>query len=262
MGGLWATRGVAGIKSYPTVDGRFSFVINLFDLIRNEPTAVIVGDEVTRFRTAAITALVASKAARPEARTVCLIGAGFQGRSIAQALTETFDLERILVVDPGLDSQRFNALRAELSVPVQQSDAETAVRAADIVVTATRSKSPVFSGEWLRPGAFVAAIGTSLPNGREIDDITLRRAGRVLVEWKQQSLSEAGEVVMGLASGALDAGKVFDLAELYRAETPWRDTASEIVVFKSVGTGLADVATSWLALQRLNARKHAGQTQP
>ena len=83
-----------------------------------------------------------------------------------------------------------------------------------------------------------------------VNSTTPAAASRVLVEWKPQSLVEAGEVVLGLSSGALDRGRIADLADLYAGRTAWRGTDDEIVVFKSVGIGLADVACGWLALQR------------
>lgn len=251
MGAIWQARGVAGIKAYPTVTGKFSFLINLFDLVKNAPLAVLEANEITRFRTAALTALVASHAAIRSSRKLALIGAGVQGQAIAKAVSEVFKLDQICIVDPVLRQIAAGPLASQYGVPVQICSAEEAVREADIIVTASRSKSPVFDGSWLKPGAFVSAVGTSLPNGRELDDATMQMAARVLVEWKPQSLVEAGEIVLSKAQGSLAERKILDLPELYRQEAAWRADDQEIVVFKSVGVGLADVATAWLTVQRV-----------
>lgn len=95
-------------------------------------------------------------------------------------------------------------------------------------------------------------MGTSLPTGTELDDTTPSRASRVIVEWKPQSLVEAGEVVIGQRNGALDAGRVVDLVEL--GDGPWRTSADDIVVFKTVGVGLTDLAAASLAWSAWNAR--------
>ncbi|HTH09078.1 MAG TPA: ornithine cyclodeaminase family protein, partial [Acidovorax sp.] len=87
MGAVWAERGVAGVKVYPTVRGQFSFSILLFDLATNQPLAVLDGNEITRLRTAAITALVASKAGPLRPRKLAVFGAGLQGRAQAEALS-------------------------------------------------------------------------------------------------------------------------------------------------------------------------------
>jgi ornithine cyclodeaminase len=122
---------------------------------------------------------------------------------------------------------------------------------ADVVVTVTRSKSPLFDGSLLKPGTFVAAVGTSLPTGRELDDATLARAARIVVEWKPQSLQEAGEVVLGKAAGVVHDARVVDMQEIYAGQAHWREAADEIVVFKTVGVGLTDLAAAALVWQQL-----------
>jgi ornithine cyclodeaminase len=107
----------------------------------------------------------------------------------------------------------------------------------------------VFDGRWLADDAFVAAIGTSTPAGRELDDETLARAARVVVEWRPQCIAEAGELVRW--ERGRDLGKVVDLAQLFAGEAPWRPGAAGPTVFKSVGVGLADVAAASAALALL-----------
>lgn len=249
MGGIWATRHVAGIKVYPTVAGQFSFAVILFDLASNTPVAVLDGNELTRFRTASITRLVASRAAAPAPRKFALFGAGLQGRSQAQALCQVFEFDEICVVDSKAEPAWCDKLQSMSGARVQLTTAERAVRDADIVVTATRSAEPVFDGEWLAPGAFVAAIGTSSPKGRELDDRTMTRAERIIVEWKQQSLVEAGEIVLWSQRHLTE--KYVDLPELFGGQRPWQLDKPGITVFKSVGVGLADVATAQLVLSRV-----------
>lgn len=247
MGGIWLARQVAGLKSYPTADGQFDFAVTLFDLQARGQALTLDGAALTRLRTGAMVALAASRAAVPRSAKLALVGGGLQGTGIAQGLARVLPLVEVAVVDPAWGEADAAAFANKLRLPVRAVPAREAVEGADIVVTATRSKTPVFDGAWLKPGAFVAAIGTSLPNGRELDDVTLARAGRVLVEWKPQSLVEAGEVVLGMRAGALHQDSIFDLPGLYGGGARWRHDASEIVVFKSVGIGLADVAAAWLA---------------
>ena len=245
MGAVWKARDVAGVKVYPTVAGRFCFAVLLFDLVANAPLAFLDGDELTRLRTAAMTAMVATRAARPHSRKLALFGAGLQGRSQALALAEIFAFDEIHVVDPAADPGWCERLQATSRARVGVSTPEQAVRGADIVVTATRSGEPVFDGAWLSPGAFVAAMGTSTAKGRELDDATMVRARRVILEWMPQSSEEAGEVVLWQAQRDLD--KLVDLPQLFGGERPWQGDANDITVFKSVGVCLADVAAATLA---------------
>ena len=252
MGAVWAGRGVAGVKVYPTVRGQFSFSILLFDLVTHQPLAVLDGNEITRLRTAAITTLVASKAGPLRPRKLAVFGAGLQGRAQAEALSGWFDFEEIALVDPVGDAAWARRLADQAGCRVAFTAPEAAVRGADIVVTATRSATPVFDGAWLEPGAFVAAMGTSAPMGRELDDTTMGRAGRIILEWMPQSLAEAGEVV--LWQGRTASAPLVDLPQLYAGGAPWRPEANGITVFKSVGIGLADVAVAQLAVSRILQR--------
>lgn len=254
MGAVWSAKGVAGVKAYPTVAGSFSFLIALFDVAANQPLATFDGAELTRLRTAAITALVASKAAAPRPRKMALFGAGVQGRGQLEALLQVFQFEEIAVVDPAASPSWCAAISTRAGCPVQLCSAKDAVSDADIVVTATRSAEPVFDGTWLKRGAFVSAIGTSTAKGRELDNHTMDRANRVIVEWLPQSLVEAGELVLW---DSASKDKITELSQHYRGELPWRQAPDDIVVFKSVGVGLADVACAYAAFSRASQRPGA-----
>lgn len=247
MGAVWGARKVAGLKVYPTVQGQFSFLITLFDLETNQPLAVLDGAEITKFRTAGITALLANQAARKGSSRLALVGAGFQGRAQVRALCHFFRFEDIAVVDPVVDASWCEQMAQHSGAHVHVCSAEEAVRGADIVVTATRSATPVFDGEWLQAGAFVSAIGTSTPKVRELDDFTLSRAHRIIVEWAPQSLNEAGELVLWKPASEAERSKVVDIPTLCAGTQPWRATEDDIIVAKSVGVGLSDVACAYLA---------------
>ena len=249
MGALWPRRRLAAVKSYPTVDGQFGFALVVFDLATNRPVAVIEGSELTRLRTASMTAMVAARMARPDSRVLALFGCGQQGRAQAEALLERFALEELRVVDPTPDVDWCDRTQARSGARVRLVGAEAALRGANLVVTATRSSEPVFDGRWLADDAFVAAIGTSTPAGRELDDETLVRASRIVVEWRPQCVAEAGELVRWERGRDLD--KVVDLAQLFAGEAPWQPVAAGPTVFKSVGVGLADVAAASAALALL-----------
>ncbi len=255
MGAIWNARKIAGLKVYPTVQGQFSFLITLFDLDSNLPVAVLDGAEITKFRTAGMTAMVARQAALKHSKKLALLGAGFQGRAQAQALSAFFQFDEIAVVDPVVDMAWCAQLSQQTGAQVRVCKAEDAVRDADIVVTATRASEPVFDGHWLKPGAFVSAIGTSTPKGRELDDITLTRASRVIVEWAPQSLTEAGELVLWNAP-AVQRNTVVDIPWLCAQAQPWRDQDEDIIVAKFVGVGLSDVACAYLATTRSVQASH------
>jgi ornithine cyclodeaminase len=249
MGGLWSAKNVAATKSYPTVNGQFSFLINLFDTAANMPLAVMAAQEITRFRTASQTAMVAARVCAKQVRKVALFGAGLQGRAQVEALSQRLSYDELAIVDPGTSAAPVLSLACDASI--HMATAEQAVRDADVVITATRSQQAVFDGAWLKDGALVAAIGISSAGGRELDNRTMDRAERVIVEWMPQSMQEAGDVIAWLKDSPNQQGKIIDLPQLYAQNWP---QANGVQVFKSVGTGLADTACAWLAWQRLSAK--------
>ena len=98
----------------------------------------------------------------------------------------------------------------------------------------------------------IAAVGSSLPTSRELDDAALVRASRIAVEWRTQSLREAGELVLA-APGTIDPDKIVELGELVAGTAPGRTADDEITLYKSVGVGLEDVAIAGLAYRRIAA---------
>ena len=204
MGALWESRDVAGYKTYTSLAGQFNFLVNMFDLATGTHH-VMPAAEVTRCRTAAMTTWVAREIVNPGAKKLALFGLGVQGQAHLQALQDILNFQEIAVVDTSDVSEKCRGLAKQHGIFIHQSTPGEAVTDADLVVTITRSRQPVFDGAWLKPSASasVCAVGTSLPGGSEIDASTRSRSQQVIVEWKPQSLVEAGEIVMGLTDKSL-----------------------------------------------------------
>ena len=246
LGALVPGQGVAGAKVYTTIAGAFSFAIVLFSTTTGALLATIEANAITRLRTAATSVVAARHLARPDSRTLAVFGAGVQGRAHAVQFAGAFQLREILLCSQRRDPALAAEIEAAAGVPTRLADAEEAIAAADIAVTASRSKSPLFAGDAIRPGTYIAAVGSSLPGTRELDDRALERMARIAVEFRVQSLKEAGDLVMA-APGIVPAGKIVELGDLVAGKTPGRSNPEEITLFKSVGVGLEDIAVAGLA---------------
>jgi len=256
LGAVIPDQQVAGAKVYTTIAGQFSFVILLFSTVDGRPLASFDAGAITRLRTAACTVLAARRLARPDAQTLALFGAGTQGVQHALQLSAALPLTRILICDPYADAAAAERLAAQCGLPVSFAQAEEAAAAADIIVTASRSTTPLFPGAIVNPGTFIAAIGSSLPHTRELDDVALSRAAAVVVEWRPQSLREAGDLVLA-DKAVLPDDKIVELADVLLDTRPVRKHADDIVIYKSVGVGLEDVALAGIAYQRVTAAQAA-----
>lgn len=145
---------------------RYVGLVMLFDAGDGTPLAVMPDGYVQRLRVGATSAIGAKYLARDDAATLGLLGAGWQADGQVAAMTEVFDLESISVYSPTPDSRESFAEAAQLEyrVPVDAVDVPDRAFEADIVHTATNSRSPVFSVDQLRPGHHLGAI-----NDLEID---------------------------------------------------------------------------------------------
>ena len=114
--------------------------------------------------------------------------------------------------------------------------AENAVRGADVVVTATNSKTPVLKGSWLKPGSHVNAIGACRPDWRELDDDAMSNV--VFVDSHEGAMKESGDLI-------LSGTKIYaELGEALADKVPRR--ATETTIFKSLGMAVEDIGAAML----------------
>lgn len=239
---------VLGTKVYSARNGKYHFLVSLFSADTGAALATLEANEFTRLRTAAASAVACDLLARQDARTLAVFGAGIQGRAHAEALARVRRFERVLVCARSGADALARDIQAQTGIAARAVDAATAAAEADVIATATRSATPLFDGGLVRRGAFVAAVGSSTQAARELDDALLTRAAHVVVEWRTAAEQEAGDLVQA-APGVVTPERLVELGELLVAPRP--RAPQDIVVYKSVGIGLEDVALARLVAHRL-----------
>jgi len=250
MGAALPAAGVVGAKVYATVAGQFNFVIVLFSSLTGEALATIEANEITKYRTAAASAVALQRLAARDAATLAIFGTGVQARAHAEAFLLAHPFERVLVAGRAAAPEFANWVQTEFGVAATAVDAATAASGGDVICTATRAAEPLFDGALVRPGAFVAAVGSSKPAARELDDTLLARADLIVVEWLPAALGEAGEFVRA-APGTIDPARVTELGKLLVKGTAFDRRPHDVIVYKSVGIGLEDVALANLVFERV-----------
>lgn len=249
LGAVLPEQGVVGAKVYTTIAGQFKFVILLFSALDGRPLATLDAGAITRLRTAATSVVAAQFLANRDARRLALFGAGQQGIEHAIQFCAAFPIEEISLFDPYVGNDIPEQLERQCGVSVTHRAPNEAASLADIVVTASRSTVPLFQGCSVKPGSFIAAIGSSLPHTRELDDDVLRRAALVVVDWRQQALQETGDLVLANPE-CLPNEKVVDLSQVVLGERA-RRSVEDVVIYKSVGIGLQDVALAGFAYSQI-----------
>jgi alanine dehydrogenase len=232
-------RRLACVKTYAVTADGASFVVVLFD--GGETRAVIEADMLGRLRTGAASAVAAKYLARPDARTLGVIGCGRQARTQVACMREVLpDLERVVAYCR--NAEHLAAFCREVGAEPGESHRDPAAQ--DVVVTITTSRDPVLRGEWLQPGALVCAAGANIPQARELDNAVLERAAFVCCDSLEDAKLESGDLIEPVGQGVLDWLEVHELQEVIAVEVPGRQSDEDIVVVKSNGLAAWDLAVA------------------
>ena len=232
-------RGLACVKTYAATSERTEFVVVLFE--GGETRALIEADRLGQLRTGAASAVAAKYLARPGARTLGVIGCGWQARSQVACIREALPgIEEVVAYCRSED--RLEEFCGEVGAEAAESHREAA--AADVVVTITTSRDPVLRGEWLRPGALVCAAGANRPRARELDNAVLERASFVCCDSVADAKIESGDLIEPVEQGVLDWLEVHELQEVVAGELPGRQQDEDVVLFKSNGLAAWDLAVA------------------
>ena len=226
------------------------------DRRRSAVRITVEADRLGQLRTGAASAVAARYLAKPDARTLGLIGAGWQAETQLACLRAVLpELERVVAYSR--NAERLADFCARFDCEPGEYNRDAAEQ--DVVVTITSSRDPVLRGEWLQPGALVCAAGANRPEARELDNAVLERATFVCCDSLEQARIEAGDLVEPVERGVLDWLEVHELAEVVGGETTGRQADDDIVVFKSLGIAAEDVAAAALVYER--ALDHGAGTQ-
>ena len=244
--------GYAGTKTYAAFGSDdVRFVVQLFETRRAELAAVIEANRLGQLRTGAASGIAAKYLARAGAKTLGVIGCGWQAESqVASIRAAVPTVERVVAYCR--TPKRLQDFCKRMGAEPAEMQREAGEQ--DIVATATTSEDPVLRGEWLRPGALVCAIGANDLGARELDNVVLERASFVCCDSREQAKLESGDLVEPIQQGVLDWLEVHELQEVVAGEVPGRSSDDDIVVFKSNGLAAWDVAMGAAALERARER--------
>lgn len=254
MAAIIPALGVCGAKVYTAIGTRFSFVVLLFSVEDGRVLASFDAGELTKLRTAAVSALALRHLAKKDSRRVALFGTGTQAMVHAQMLAARLPLTEFRIVGRSRAAAFAREVTDRTGVPARVLDAHTAVADADVIVTATRSRTALFDGEAIPAGCCVLAVGACRPDAAEIDPATVRRASVIAVESAAQAEHEAGDLIAAAAAGVPVWERLSELGAILEASAPGRSNDAQITLFESLGFALEDIAIAALACAKLAAR--------
>jgi ornithine cyclodeaminase len=234
VGSYWPGNAAQGLP-------RHSSIVLLFDEATGRIDTVIEASRANAFRTAAANAVAATALARPDSRVLAVFGAGHQAFYEATALAAVRPVERVLVVARSPASAASLVARlADAGIAAEAAKAQAACAAADMIVTVTPSRAPLFEADWVRAGTYIAAMGADGPGKQELPPALLRRAS-LFCDLPRQSVA-LGEFQWVAAEAAAGAVEVTAIGSVLTGAHPGRRSPGEICVFDSSGIALQDIA--------------------
>jgi alanine dehydrogenase len=239
--------------------------IILIDPRTGAPTAIMGGTMITALRTAAAGAIAAKYLANPNPKTVGFVGAGTQARTQLMGLQLVFEtIEEVRVWD--LNEKAAVKYVEEMKMKYSQvnicsvKSIENAVQGADIIVTATPSRKPLVSADWVNDGTHINCIGADAPGKQELDSAILVKSKIVVDDWEQSC--HGGEINVPLAEGIIKKEDVWgDICEIVAGLKPGRTSPDEVTVFVSTGLAIQDAAAANIAYQKAIAEKIGEQVE-
>jgi len=228
--------------------GQVSYLIALFDQDSAELVALVDGNAITGYRTAATSALAAGLLSVPGPLTVGVLGSGFEARKHLLAVAAVRDIAAAHVYSPRAESrERFARELADLGIPVAAvPSADAAVAGAALVICAARSRdeTPVLLGRWLEPGMTVVSVGSTVPEQREIDAEAIARADVIVADVVAEVVRDTGDFIAARDACVAADDRVASLADLVSGRAAGRADGGQIVLYKSVGSAVQDLAVA------------------
>lgn len=222
------------------------------------------GTSLTGIRTGAVSGLSCRYLARKDSRRLAMLGAGGQGFYQTSGVASQLDLREVRVFDLDRARQKILVERVKNELHLEASAADTvgdATADADVIVTATTSKTPLLDAPQVAPGTHVVAIGAYTPEARELGSDLVSKAS-VYVDSFEAAMEEAGDILIPIKEGRMTRASVKgEMADLVAGKAKGRQNDSEVTIFKAVGLAFEDNAVGWMVYDRAVKSGAGGWTE-
>ncbi len=225
------------------------------DINTGDIVGIMDGSLITAMRTGAATGVSVKYLARKNSTILGIYSAGVQARKQVSAvfwgLNEKLEKCKVYDLKKEVASEFKKELEKELGIEIEIVESgDDLLLDADIIVAATTSTTPLFSGDKVAEGTHISSIGAHAPEARELDSIIIRRASLLTAGLKEACLAEAGDYIIPINEGIISENDIVSIGEIIAGNISGRTSDSEITVFKSVGISVQDVAVGKLVYDR------------
>jgi len=241
--------GIKQASSFPSNTGKGVNTvfadIHLYSTETGEPVAIVSANHLTAMKTGAASAVSTKFLAKEGEAVLAIIGTGVQARTQLAGIQRVRSLKEVRLYD--VDGGRAKAFAESIGGirVVLSRTADECVSGADIVVTATPSLTPVFSGDSVSDGTHINAVGSFTPYMQEIDTKTVLRASKLVTDNQEETWAVAGDLLVPLREGKITRSAVYcNLGDVVAGKKPGRENDREITIYESVGFAALDIAVA------------------
>jgi ornithine cyclodeaminase/alanine dehydrogenase len=249
--------GWVGFKAMNLAPGYgLRYQVHLYKIETGELLCIMDAQHLTTLRTGATSAVATRRLGRGRPCVVSLLGSGAEAYAQLDAMRAAGLVASARVYSPTEANRKRLAdtfRKRHGMIIVDVPSAEAAVDGSEIVLAAVKSNTTVLLGRWLQPGMHVNSVGTARRDQREIDVETFQRSDVIVVDTKEGVFSEAGDAYA--ARDAIQPDSVSELSSVVVGAASGRTSDSQITLFKSVGTGIQDIALAAAIYQRAVERQ-------
>ncbi len=234
---------------------QLSYLMPLWDRDTAELVCLLDAKHITGMRTAGTTAMAADRMLPKKALRVAVLGSSHEAKAHAAAIAAVREIAAMTVYSPTPASrEKFaRSFSSESGIVCSAADSpRAAIEGAELIICAARShdEKPILEGAWLKPGVMVASIGSTLPEQIEVDPEVIRRAAVIVADVPEEVMHQTGDLLAAAKAGVPFADKVVSLHDVVQGRSAAKQTGDNIVLFKSVGSALQDMAVSELCLEK------------
>jgi alanine dehydrogenase len=228
----------------------------LYSVETGEPLILFQNCSINESRTGAAGGIGAKYLASKDSRTAAVLGSQAHAVMQLKAAHAVRPLTLAKVFSPTESHRSACAQKVSQQLGIEAcavASAAAAIESADIIITATDSRTPVFDGNLLKAGVHITSManGDKIRTRQEIDETTIRRADRIFIISKETVCVNESDVFRSARDKIISWDSVHEIADLLLDRIPGRTDDRQITLYKLQGTGIMDVAIGALAYERL-----------
>lgn len=233
-----------------------SNTITLYSGRTGQIQAIIDMGYLSSLRTGAATGVAAKYLAPPTAKTLGVIGPGWQATFQVEAVANSCPVKEIVVY--GRNSKKRKEFIRQMNKVIKadwkEADTVDEVEAAsDICVVSTDSSTPVATGATLREEALVASIGANAMVKHEVSNNLIRRMDLIVTDDLAAARADSGDLVEACQTRIARWEDIVPLEKIVAEGVP--QPRPKRIFFQSNGIADEDLAVGRYVLEQAKKKK-------